>query len=105
VTVVRSTSALQPDQARPESGGTAVNGGLTQTRARPVIENSEYTPFSPRVLRATAAASAAEMSGRLARMLALADDIESAIRQTTSGLRAAGNAPDRRHESVRRSWP
>jgi len=67
-----------------------VNTPLTPKRRSRVVENDEYAAFLRRVLRAYSRRVAAGDIEALTGMAALADDLETAIRQAITGLRAYG---------------
>lgn len=67
-----------------------VNDALTPKRRRPVTENSEYAAFARRILRAYSRRIATGDVESLAHMATLADEINDAMAQAISGLRAAG---------------
>ena len=76
--------------ARPAAGTTTVNTPLTPGGARPVVENDAYAAFARRILRTNARRIATGDIESLTLMTRLADDIEVAIRDAVTGLRASG---------------
>jgi hypothetical protein len=76
-------------RASPASPDT-VKGTLTPNRAGRVIENDEYAASARRVLRAYARRIADGDVEALTLMLGLSAEIDSAISQAVSGLRAFG---------------
>jgi hypothetical protein len=87
-----NTPGRQPDQhqGRPAAGTNTVNTRLTPKRARLAPENGEYAAFARRILRAYARRIADGDIESLTHMTALADDIETAIRNAVIGLREFG---------------
>jgi hypothetical protein len=75
---------------RPAERQPTVNKVLTPGRARPVVENPEYTAFARRILRACGRRIAAGDIESLALMAELADTIDASIRDAVTGLRARG---------------
>ena len=71
-------------------GQNAVKGRLTPARARRLVENDDYAAFTRRVLRAYARRVADGDVEALIAMTALADEIDTAIGQAVTGLRAFG---------------
>ena len=76
-------------QGRP-GGPDTVKTTLTPKRAGRVRENDEYAAFARRVLRACARRVADGDIEALTLMTHLADEIDSAISQAVTGLRAFG---------------
>jgi len=76
----------RPSSARQNT----VNTPLTPKSARPVVENDEYAAFTRRILRSYARRVATGDIEALTRMTALADDVETAIRNAVIGLREHG---------------
>ena len=75
----------------PTAGSTnTVNPALTPKRARPVVENDDYGAFTRRILRAYARRIATGDIDALVLMTSLSADIDTAIRQAVTGLRAFG---------------
>jgi len=68
----------------------AVNGGLTVTRPRRVVENSDYAGFVGRVLRAHGRRVAAGDVEALVDLLALAEETDRAVGEAVAGLRRSG---------------
>ena len=75
--------------ASPASQNT-VNTRLTPNRPRRVVENDEYAAFLGRVLRAYARRVATGDVEALTLMLGLSAEIDDAISQAVTGLRAFG---------------
>ena len=75
--------------ARPGRPDTVKNP-LTPNRAGRAVENDEYAAFARRVLRAYARRVATGDVEALTLMTDLADEIDSAISQAVTGLRAFG---------------
>ena len=71
-------------------GSDTVKNPLTPERAGRVRENDEYAAFARRVLRAYARRVATGDVEALTLMTDLADEIDSAIGQAVTGLRAFG---------------
>jgi hypothetical protein len=69
---------------------TDVNTSLTPKRPRRVVENDEYAAFARRVLRAYARRVADGDIEALTAMTALAADLDQAINDAVTGLRAYG---------------
>ncbi len=67
-----------------------VKNGLTPKRPRRQVENDEYSAFVRRILRAYARRVGGGDVEALALMLGLADEIDAAIAQAVTGLRACG---------------
>jgi hypothetical protein len=63
---------------------------LTPPRRRRVVENDEYAAFAHRVIRACSRRVAAGDIDALTAMTALADDLDTAIRDAITGLRQRG---------------
>jgi hypothetical protein len=72
------------------AGQNTVNRPLTPGRARYVVENGEYAAFARRVLRAYARRVADGDVESLACMIGLSAEIDTAIAQAVTGLRATG---------------
>ena len=79
-----------PDQTRPCPIENTVNGSLTPKRRRPITENPEYAAFARRILRAYSRRIAAGDVESLTHLISPSDDIDNAIQQAVSGLRASG---------------
>jgi hypothetical protein len=75
--------------ASPASPNTVKNR-LTPKRGRRLVENDDYAAFTRRVLRAYARRVADGDVEALTAMLGLAADIDTAIGQAVTGLRAFG---------------
>jgi hypothetical protein len=75
--------------ARP-AGQDTVKNPLTPNRAGRVVENDEYAAFARRVLRAYSRRVADGDVEALTLMTDLADEIDTAIGQAVTGLRAFG---------------
>ena len=71
-------------------GQNTVKDQLTPNRAGKVVENDEYAAFARRVLRAYARRVATGDVEALTRMLGLSAEIDTAISQAVTGLRAFG---------------
>ena len=67
-----------------------VNKPLTPKRRSRVVENDEYAAFLRRVIAAYSRRVAAGDIEAIGAMAALADDLDHAIRQAITGLRACG---------------
>jgi hypothetical protein len=78
-----------PHPARP-GGPDAVKNPLTPNRAGRVRENDDYAAFARRVLRAYARRVATGDVEALTLMAGLAGEIDTAIGQAVTGLRAFG---------------
>ena len=72
------------------AGPDTVKNPLTPNRAGRLVENGEYAAFARRVLRAYARRVADGDVEALAVMLGLAAEIDDAIAQAVTGLRASG---------------
>jgi hypothetical protein len=72
------------------AGQNTVKNTLTPNRARHLVENDEYAAFAQRVLRAYARRVATGDVEAITLMLGLADEIDTAISQAVTGLRAFG---------------
>jgi hypothetical protein len=81
-----------PDPSHPASsaGPNSVNKSLTPKRARRLVENDDYAAFTRRILRAYARRVADGDVEALILMTSLADEIDTAIGQAVTGLRAVG---------------
>jgi hypothetical protein len=73
--------------ARTDSG---VNKPLTPKRLRPAVENDEYSAFIRRVLRAYGRRVADGDVEAITALVATADQVDTAIREAITGLRAIG---------------
>jgi hypothetical protein len=67
-----------------------VKTGLTPKRSRPVVENDSYAEFAHRILTAYARRIASGDLESLPLLTALSADIDTAIGQAITGLRAFG---------------
>jgi hypothetical protein len=74
----------------PAAGQNTVKNPLTPQRVRRLVENDDYAAFARRVLRAYARRVAAGDVEALTLMTDLADEIDTAISQAVTGLRAFG---------------
>jgi len=72
------------------AGQNTVKDPLTPNRAGRVVQNDEYAAFARRVLRACARRVADGDVEALTLMLGLSAEIDDAIRQAVTGLRAFG---------------
>jgi hypothetical protein len=81
-----ATTSPAADSGSPD----AVKDPLTPNRAGWVVENGEYAAFARRVLRAYARRVATGDVEALTLMLGLSAEIDTAIAQAVSGLRAFG---------------
>ena len=79
-----------PNQRKLATVKNTVNPQLTANPAPPAVENDAYAAFARRVLRAYARRVATGDIEALTRMADLADDIDTAIREAITGLRAYG---------------
>jgi hypothetical protein len=82
-----------PDDTSPQAspaGQNTVNTSLTPKRARRLVENNDYAAFTRRILRAYARRVADGDVEALILMTSLADEIDTAIGQAVTGLRASG---------------
>jgi hypothetical protein len=79
-----------PDHDTRFTGKDTVNRQLTAKSTRPAVENDAYAAFVRRVLRAYSRRIATGDIEALTRMADLADDIDTAIREAITGLRAYG---------------
>ena len=79
-----------PSSAASRAGRSTVNGSLTSNRARPVVENDAYAAFAQRILRAYARRIATGDIESLTLMTHLADELDTAIGEAVTGLRAVG---------------
>jgi hypothetical protein len=83
----------RPDGASPATspaGQNTVNTALTPNRAGRLVENEEYAAFARRILRAYARRVADGDVEALTLMLGLSAEIDTAIGQAVTGLRAFG---------------
>jgi hypothetical protein len=82
-----------PDGTSPEAspaGQNTVKTSLTSNQTRRLIENDQYAAFARRVLRAYARRIADGDVEALIAMTGLAEEIDTAISQAVTGLRAFG---------------
>ena len=82
-----------PDGPSPQAsspGQNTVKTSLTSKRARRLVENDDYAAFARRILRAYARRVADGDVEALTLMLGLSAEIDTAISQAVSGLRACG---------------
>jgi hypothetical protein len=82
-----------PDTPSPQAspaGQNTVKTSLTPERARPLVENDDYAAFARRILRAYARRVADGDVEALIAMTGLAAEIDTAIGQAVTGLRAFG---------------
>jgi hypothetical protein len=71
-------------------GRSGVKAGLTPGRVRRVVENDEFTAFSRRVIRAAGRRIAAGDVETLPALAALAVELDAALGDAVTGLRAVG---------------
>ena len=79
-----------PSPPASPAGQNTVNTSLTPRRTRRLVENDDYAAFTRRILRAYARRIATGDIEALTLMTDLADEIDSAISQAVTGLRASG---------------
>jgi hypothetical protein len=79
-----------PSPAASNPGQNTVNRSLTPKRARRLVENDDYAAFARRILRAYARRVAMGDVEALTLMLGLSAEIDTAIGQAVTGLRAFG---------------
>ena len=72
------------------AGQNTVKNSLTPKRARRLVENDDYAAFARRILRAYARRVADGDVEALTLMLGLSAEIDTAIGQAVTGLRAFG---------------
>lgn len=70
--------------------GSTVNATLIPSRMPRVVENTEFTSFGRRVIRAAGRRVAAGDVDALPALAALAADLDAAITDAVTGLRTAG---------------
>ena len=75
---------------RPLDSPSVVNQLLTPNRRRRVVENDEYAAFIQRVIRAYSRRVAAGDIEAIAEMTATARELDAAIQEAVTGLRATG---------------
>jgi hypothetical protein len=80
-------TAMTAPRPQPEF---TVKNLLTPRRRKRVVENDEYAAFAHRVIRACSRRVAQGDIDALAAMAVLADDLDTAIRDAITGLRARG---------------
>ena len=76
--------------SQPHQNGSAVNGSLTAKRRWRAVENDEYAAFIRRVLRAYSRRVATGDIEAITEMAAIAAEMDTAIREAITGLRARG---------------
>jgi hypothetical protein len=76
--------------SQPHQNGPGVNGSLTAKRRWRVVENDEYAAFARRVLRAYRRRVASGDIEAITEMAAIAAEMDTAIRDAITGLRAHG---------------
>jgi hypothetical protein len=76
--------------SQPHKNGSGVNGSLTVKRRWRVVENDEYAAFARRVLRAYSRRIASGDIDAITEMAAIAAEMDTAIRDAITGLRAHG---------------
>jgi len=74
----------------PDHTALSVNGSLTVKRRWRVVENDEYAAFVRRVLRAYSRRVASGDIEAITEMAAIAAEMDTAIRDAITGLRACG---------------
>jgi hypothetical protein len=79
-----------PSQQAAPAGPNTVKTRLTPGRARRLVENDDYAAFTRRILRAYARRVADGDAEALIAMTGLAHEIDAAIGQAVTGLRAFG---------------
>jgi hypothetical protein len=79
-----------PSPQASRAGQNTVNTSLTPKRARRLVENDDYAAFARRILRAYARRVADGDVEALIAMTSLAQEIDAAIGQAVTGLRAFG---------------
>ena len=77
-------------QGQPPALTNTVKRALTPKRPRPVVENDDYAAFAHRILRAYARRVATGDIDALTHMTDLAAEVDTAISQAVTGLRAFG---------------
>jgi hypothetical protein len=75
---------------QPHQNGSGVNGSLTARRRWQVVENDEYAAFVKRVINAYTRRVASGDIEAITEMAAIADQMDTAIRDAITGLRACG---------------
>ncbi len=84
------TAGWDPMTALPARLPSTVNRSLTPNRPRRVVENDEYAAFLRRVIRAYSRRVGAGDIEAIADMAATADEMDTAIQDAITGLRAIG---------------
>jgi hypothetical protein len=84
------TTPPSTGHGRPPGGQNTVKRVLTLKRARPVVENDAYAAFAHRILTAYARRIAHGDIDSLSLLSGLVADIDNAISQAVTGLRARG---------------
>jgi hypothetical protein len=79
-----------PSSAAHAASQDSVNGSLTRNRAGRPVENDEFAGFARRVLRAYARRVATGDIDALTSMTELSAEIDTAVSQAVTGLRALG---------------
>jgi hypothetical protein len=79
-----------PSRQAASAGQNTVKTRLTSKRAGRLVENDDYAAFARRILRAYARRVADGDAEALIAMTGLAQDIDAAIGQAVTGLRAFG---------------
>ncbi len=79
-----------PTQQASAAGQNTVKTRMTPKPARRLVENDDYARFARRILRAYARRIADGDVEALALMLGLSAEIDTAIAQAVTGLRASG---------------
>ena len=91
MTPVHALTSLQgTSSAASPAGRNTVKNRLTPKRRARLVENDEYAAFARRVLRAYARRVATGDVEALTLMLGLSAEIDDAINQAVTGLRAFG---------------
>ena len=76
--------------SQPHQNGSGVNRSLTAKRRWQAVENDEYAAFIRRVLRAYSRRVASGDIDAITSMAAIAAEMDTAIRDAITGLRARG---------------
>jgi hypothetical protein len=76
--------------SQPRQNDSGVNGSLTAKRRWRVVENDEYAAFARRVLRAYSRRVASGDIEAITEMAAITAEMDTAIRDAITGLRARG---------------
>jgi hypothetical protein len=85
---LRGLSGTSPTAS--PAGQNIVKTSLTPNRARRLVENDDYAAFARRILRAYARRVADGDVEALIAMTSLANEVDAAISQAVTGLRAFG---------------